>query len=99
MLFEKHNKLLDSMSLLCYNIIITYLLYDVNNNFKEMYKMNNQDIKEAAKKAKIKLWQIADKLGINDGNFSRKLRKELSQEEKQKIFDIIADLENEQKGA
>lgn len=61
--------------------------------------MNNQDIKEAAKKAKIKLWQIADKLGINDGNFSRKLRKELSQEEKQKIFDIIADLENEQKGA
>lgn len=61
--------------------------------------MNNQDIKEAAKKARIKLWQIADKLGINDGNFSRKLRKELSQEEKQKIFDIIADLENEQKGA
>lgn len=61
--------------------------------------MNNQDIKEAAKKAKIKLWQIADKLGINDGNFSRKLRKELSSEEKQKIFDIIADLENEQKGA
>jgi len=61
--------------------------------------MNNQDIKEAAKKARIKLWQIADKLGINDGNFSRKLRKELSPEEKQKIFDIIADLENEQKGA
>lgn len=61
--------------------------------------MNNQDIKEAAKRAKIKLWQIADKLGINDGNFSRKLRKELNPEEKQKIFDIIADLEKQQKGA
>lgn len=61
--------------------------------------MNNHDIKEAAKKAGIKLWQIADKLGINDSNFSRKLRKELNPEEKQKIFDIIADLENEQKGA
>lgn len=61
--------------------------------------MNNHDIKEAAKRAGIKLWQIADKLGINDGNFSRKLRKELAPEEKQKIFDIIADLQREKKGA
>lgn len=61
--------------------------------------MNNHDIKEAAKRAGIKLWQIADKLGINDGNFSRKLRKELTPEEKQKIFDIIADLQREKKGA
>lgn len=61
--------------------------------------MNNHDIKEAAKKAGIKLWQIADKLGTNDGNFSRKLRKELNPEEKQKIFDIIAELQKEKKGA
>ncbi len=61
--------------------------------------MNNLDIKEAAKRAGIKLWQIADKLGINDGNFSRKLRKELNPEEKQKIFDIIAELQREKKGA
>ena len=61
--------------------------------------MNNYDIKEAAKRAGIKLWQIADKLGINDGNFSRKLRKELNPEEKQKIFDIIAELQKEKKGA
>lgn len=61
--------------------------------------MNNLDIKEAAKRAGIKLWQIADKLGINDGNFSRKLRKELNPEEKQKIFDIIAELQKEKKGA
>lgn len=61
--------------------------------------MNNHDIKETAKKAGIKLWQIADKLGINDGNFSRKLRKELNPEEKQKIFDIIAELQREKKGA
>lgn len=61
--------------------------------------MNNYDIKETAKKAGIKLWQIADRLGINDGNFSRKLRKELNPEEKQKIFDIIAELQREKKGA
>ena len=51
--------------------------------------MNNQDIRQAAGGAGVKLWQIADELGINDGNFSRKLRKELSAEEKAKIFEII----------
>ena len=35
---------------------------------------------------------IAEKIGINDGNFSRKLRHELPQEEKEKIFRIIDEL-------
>jgi len=54
--------------------------------------MNNRDIRQAAGGAGVKLWQIADELGINDGNFSRKLRKELSAEEKAKIFEIIEHL-------
>lgn len=49
----------------------------------------NADIRTAAKSRGIRLWQIADKLGINDGNLSRKLRKELPQDEKQAIFKII----------
>lgn len=53
-------------------------------------KKANTDIREAAKQAGVRLWQISDKLGINDGNFSRKLRKELSAEEKAKIYAIIA---------
>lgn len=40
--------------------------------------VKNQDIRNVAKRADVKLWQIADKLGINDGNFSRRLRRELS---------------------
>ena len=52
----------------------------------------NIDIRERAKSKNIFLWQIADKLGINDGNFSRNLRKELSTEEKAKIFSIIDEL-------
>ncbi len=60
--------------------------------------MQNREIREAATKAGVKNWQIAEKLGMHEGTFSRKLRHELPQEEKQKIFDIIADLENEQKG-
>lgn len=49
----------------------------------------NQDIRKIVKKADLKLWQIAEKLGISDGNFSRKLRFELSQEEKLKILKLI----------
>lgn len=51
--------------------------------------MTNADIRNAASNAGVKLWQIADALGIADFNFSRKLRKELPQEEKDRIFAII----------
>lgn len=54
--------------------------------------MKNIDIRTEAANAGVKLWQIAERLGINDGNFSRKLRQELSFEEKAIIRAIIADL-------
>ncbi len=54
--------------------------------------MKNLDIRTEAKNAGVKLWQIADELGMTDGNFSRKLRKELNPEEKAKIKSIIAEL-------
>lgn len=52
----------------------------------------NQDIRQAAKEAGLKLWQIADRLNLNDGNFSRRLRKELPTDQKQTIFAIINEL-------
>lgn len=54
--------------------------------------MCNLDLRRAASDAGVKLWQIAAALGINDGNFSRKLRKELPREEKDRILGIVADL-------
>lgn len=57
--------------------------------------VKNQDIRDAAKKSDIKLWQIAEKLGIWDATLSKKLRKELPQEEKEKIIGIIAELAKE----
>lgn len=57
--------------------------------------VKNQDIRDAAKKSGIKLWQIAEKLEIWDATLSRKLRKELPQEEKEKIIGIIAELAKE----
>lgn len=54
--------------------------------------MTNHEIRQTAKKSGVKLWQIADKLGINDGNFSRKLRHELTETERVNILNIIAEL-------
>lgn len=57
--------------------------------------MKNQDIRQAAAGAGLRLWQIADALGIADCNFSRRLRRELPPEEKEKIFSIIQELAKE----
>ena len=60
--------------------------------------MYNREIREAAKRAGVHLWQVAEECGMNDGNFSRKLRKELPHEEKEKILEIIDRLTQEQQG-
>ena len=57
--------------------------------------MCNQDIRQTATKPSVRLWRIADALGITDSSFSRKLRKELPQEEKERIFSIIQKLSQE----
>lgn len=57
--------------------------------------MSNQDIRRTAAGAGVKLWQIADALGIADCSLSRKLRKELPQEEKEEIFTIIQKVSQE----
>lgn len=57
--------------------------------------MYNQDIRRTAAGAGVKLWQIAEALGIADCSLSRKLRRELPAEEKAKIFAIIDRLSKE----
>lgn len=63
-----------------------------------MSNTSNTDIRSAAKQAGVCLWQIAERIGINDGNFSRKLRMELPQEEKARILQIINDIASEKEG-
>lgn len=52
----------------------------------------NQDIKALAKSKEVCLWEIAQKLGITDSHFSRKLRVEFKEEEKNKIKKIIQEI-------
>ena len=56
----------------------------------------NEEIRERAKKAGIKLWEIADQMGISCAWFSVRLRKELPQAEKAEILTIIDRLAKEE---
>jgi hypothetical protein len=57
--------------------------------------MCNIDVRRAAAGNGVWLWQVADALGIADAQLSRKLRKELPDDEKQKIFEIIREISAE----
>ena len=47
------------------------------------------EIRQAIKEAKLTQWKVADLMGYSEATIVRKLRKELPQEEKTKILEII----------
>ena len=49
----------------------------------------NQDIRNDVAVHGFKLWELAEALGVNDGNLSRKLRRELPNDQKEHIFRTI----------
>ena len=59
--------------------------------------MNNKEIRNAAGGYGLKLWQVAEAIGMNESAFSRKLRRELPQEEKQRILAAIDRLVQEKR--
>ena len=56
---------------------------------KKVKEMANLDIRSAIKQANLKHWEVADLLNISETTLVRKLRKELSNEEKRKIFKVL----------
>lgn len=52
--------------------------------------MANDIVRAAAKKAGVKLWEVADYCGVADTTFSRQLRKELPQERQKILLAAIA---------
>jgi len=56
----------------------------------------NTDVRQTAQKNGVCLWEIAEKYGMTDGNFSKLLRKELPPEKKARIFDIIDQLKKKE---
>lgn len=60
--------------------------------------MHNLDIRKAIESSNFKYWQVANKLKMNDGNFSRLLRTELDENNKNKILKAIEELKEEREG-
>lgn len=54
--------------------------------------MRNAEIKNKLKESKIFQWQVASKLGMSEMTLVRKLRYELSEADKQRIFKAIDEL-------
>lgn len=50
---------------------------------------SNQDVRNYAANHKVLLWECAEKLGMADTTFSKKMRREFSAEEKKKVFSVI----------
>lgn len=58
----------------------------------------NLDVRECAKKAGVYLWEIAAAIGISEPTFNRRMRVEMSENEKKQVKDVISRLEAEQNG-
>ena len=54
--------------------------------------MNNIVVRKLIKDSGLHYWQIAEKLGMEDTTFSKKLRHELTDELKTAISEIVKDL-------
>lgn len=51
--------------------------------------MANEAVRMAAKRAGVKLWEVADYCGMADTTLSRQMRKELSEEKQQNLLGAI----------
>ncbi len=59
-------------------------------------KKRNEYIREVAAANGVSLWEIAEVIGISDSAFSKRLRKELNEKEREQVLQIIMTLANEE---
>lgn len=57
----------------------------------------NIDIRTAAKQNGVRLWEVADRLNVSEPTITRKLRRELPADEKQRIISLIDEIAAEKK--
>lgn len=51
--------------------------------------MRNETVRTAAKNAGVHLWEVAEEIGMCPETFSRKLRHELSEAEREMVLSVI----------
>ena len=55
----------------------------------------NIQIRSAAKKSGVRLWEVAERWGVSEFTLCRRLRRELSAEDKSAILEIIKEIASE----
>lgn len=60
--------------------------------------MTNTEIRAELKAAKIPYWKIADKLGVHENTIIRRMRKELSEDDRKKFLAAIDTIKTEKRG-
>lgn len=60
--------------------------------------MKNKDIREQLNKTGVRMWEVADKLGIYSSRLSEMMRYELPEEKKNEIMKIIELIVYDRKG-
>ena len=61
--------------------------------------LNNQSIRAAAKNKGVKLYEVAERLGVSQATITRKLYFELPEDEQERILSIIDNIAAENKNA
>lgn len=84
--------MLDNKHHLLYAYIIASITFRVKSFFEEVCIMSNREVRSHAIEKGVLLWMVAEALGISDSSFSRKLRRELPEEERKRILRIIDEI-------
>lgn len=61
--------------------------------------MHNMEIRAEIMRTGLRHWEVAAALGISETSFSRKLRRELPEEERQRVLEVIGIVDRRRKGA
>lgn len=61
---------------------------------KEVHFLANEYVKSLAKESGVYLWEIAKQLQLADSSFSRKLRNELSDNDRARVISIIESIKS-----
>lgn len=59
--------------------------------------LSNQEIRDYARRNGVFLWELAARCGVNDGNFSRKLRQELPPEERRRLMVLVDEIASDKR--
>ena len=55
---------------------------------------SNMDIRRKAMENGVPLWKVAESLGMSESGFSRKMRYEMNDDDKTKVFQAIENVKN-----